>query len=97
MDRENTPVQVELSNAVEDVAKKCGVKVICTPDAHYARREDADDQRILLCNNLKTTMPEISRKLSVGEKVPVECFFSSNNFHILSQEEINELHKEEHI
>ena len=97
MDKENTPVQEDLSNAVEDVAKKCGVKVICTPDAHYARREDADDQRILLCNNLKTTMPEISRKLSVGEKVPVECFFSSNNFHILSQEEINELHKEEHI
>jgi DNA polymerase-3 subunit alpha len=97
MDQENNPIQKELSGAIEEIAHKCGVKVICTPDAHYANREDADDQRILLCNNLKTTMPEISRKLSVGEKVPVECFFSSNNFHILSQEEINELHKEEHI
>ena len=97
MDKENNPIQKDLSDAIEYVAKECGVKVICTPDAHYARREDADDQRILLCNNLKTTIPEISRKLSAGEKVPVECFFSSNNFHILSQEEINALHKEEHI
>jgi len=97
MDLENNPIQKPLTDAIESLAHKMGVKVICTPDAHYARREDADDQRILLCNNLKTTMPEITRKLSVGDKVPVECFFSSNNFHILSQEEIREIHKEEHI
>lgn len=97
MDQENNPIQKDVSEAVEYIAKECDVKVICTPDAHYAKKEDADDQRILLCNNLKTTLPEISRKLTVGEKVPVECFFSSNNFHILSQEEVNSLHKEEHI
>jgi len=97
MDQENNPIQKDVSEAVEYIAKECNVKVICTPDAHYAKKEDADDQRILLCNNLKTTLPEISRKLTVGEKVPVECFFSSNNFHILSQEEVNSLHKEEHI
>jgi DNA polymerase III subunit alpha len=97
MDMENNPIQKALTNSMEFIAHNMGVKVICTPDAHYARREDADDQRILLCNNLKTTLPEISRKLSVGDKVPVECFFSSNNFHILSQEEVHEIHKEEHI
>lgn len=97
MDQENNPIQRELSGAIEDIAHKCGVRVICTPDAHYTRKQDADDQRILLCNNLKTTLPEITRKLTNGEKVPVECFFSSNNFHILSQEEINNLHKQEHI
>jgi len=97
MDMENIPVQKDLSEATIDIAKKTGVKIICTPDAHYARKEDAVDQRILLCNNLKTTFPDINRKLSNGEKVPVECFFSSDNYHILSQQEVNDLHPEEHI
>jgi DNA polymerase-3 subunit alpha len=97
MDMENIPVQKDLSEATIDIAKKTGVKIICTPDAHYARKADAVDQRILLCNNLKTTFPEINRKLSTGDKVPMECFFSSDNYHILSQEEINDLHPEEHI
>lgn len=97
MDMENIHVQKDLSEATIDIAKKTGVKIICTPDAHYARKEDAVDQRILLCNNLKTTFPEINRKLSNGEKVPVECFFSSDNYHILSQQEVNDLHPEEHI
>lgn len=97
MDMDNIPVQKHLSDATIDIAQKAGVKIICTPDAHYARKEDAVDQRILLCNNLKTTFPEINRKLSNNEKVPVECFFSSDNYHILSQEEINDLHPEEHI
>jgi DNA polymerase-3 subunit alpha len=97
MDMENIPIQKDLSEATIDIAKKTGVKIICTPDAHYARKADAVDQRILLCNNLKTTFPEINRKLSIGDKVPMECFFSSDNYHILSQEEINDLHPEEHI
>lgn len=97
MDMKNIPVQKDLSEAIIDIAKKTDVKIICTPDAHYARKEDAVDQRILLCNNLKTTFPEINRKLSNGEKVPVECFFSSDNYHILSQQEVNDLHPEEHI
>lgn len=97
MDVEHTPIQRPLTDAIENLAQKMGVKVICTPDAHYCHKEDAVDQRILLCNNLKTTFPEINRKLSNGEKVPVECFFSSDNFHILTQEEIDHLHKEEHI
>lgn len=62
MDMENISVQKDLSEATIDIAKKTGVKIICTPDAHYARKEDAVDQRILLCNNLKTTFPEINRR-----------------------------------
>lgn len=97
MDAENMPIQRTLTEAVEKIANKMGVKVICTPDAHYCRKEDAVDQRILLCNNLKTTLPDVMKKLSNNEEVPMECFFSSDNYHILSQEEINALHKEEHI
>lgn len=97
MDHFNTPIQKILSESIVELGKLTETKVICTPDAHYCRKEDAIDQRVLLCNNLKTTFPEISRKISNDEDVPLGCFFTSDNFHILSQEEISSLHSEEEI
>jgi DNA polymerase-3 subunit alpha len=97
MDAENLTVQKELTKAIREIGKQTDTKVICTPDAHYCRKEDAIDQRILLCNNLKTTFPEISRKISNDEDVPMGCFFTSDNYHILSQEEMAALHTEEEI
>jgi DNA polymerase-3 subunit alpha len=97
MDCENTPIQKELTDTIRKLGKITHTKVICTPDAHYCKKEDANDQRILLCNNLKTTFPDISRKISNDEDVPLSCFFTSDNFHILSQEEMRNLHTEEEI
>lgn len=97
MDCDNLPVQKILTDAVRQIGKATNTKVICTPDAHYSAKEDAIDQRILLCNNLKTTFPDISRKISNDEDVPMGCFFTSDNYHILSQEEIKALHTEEEI
>jgi DNA polymerase-3 subunit alpha len=97
MDSENLSIQKELTNAVREIGKLTGTKIICTPDAHYCRKEDAIDQRILLCNNLKTTFPEISRKISNDEDVPLGCFFTSDNYHIPSQEEMSALHTEDEI
>lgn len=97
MDKENNPIQIELTDCLRNLAKITNTKIVCTPDAHYCRKEDAVDQRILLCNNLKTTFPEIQQKTNAGMDVGMSCFFDSDNFHILSQEEINDLHTEEEI
>ena len=97
MDHINTPIQVQLTDVIRELGQLTNTKVVCTPDAHYCKKEDANDQRVLLCNNLKTTFPEISRKISNDEDVPLSCFFTSDNFHILSQEEMNSLHTEEEI
>lgn len=97
MDMNNTPIQKDLTDIIRELGKLSNTKVVCTPDAHYCRKEDANDQRILLCNNLKTTFPEISRKISHDEEVPLSCFFTSDNFHLLSQEEMNSLHTEAEI
>ena len=86
MDVENLPVQKILTDSIRHLGQTTNTKVVCTPDAHYCRKEDAVDQRILLCNNLKTTFPEISRKITNNESVPMGCFFNSDNYHILSQE-----------
>jgi DNA polymerase-3 subunit alpha len=97
IDIENLPLQKMLTEAIRQIALNTDTKVICTPDAHYCRKEDAIDQRILLCNNLKTTFQDISRKISNDEDVPMGCFFTSENYHIPSQEEMQALHTLEEI
>jgi DNA polymerase-3 subunit alpha len=97
MDKDNLSVQSPLTDCIRELAKLTNTKVICTPDAHYCRRSDAVDQRVLLCNNLKTTFPEINRKLNNNEEIGLSAFFHSENFHILSQEEIHTLHTQEEI
>ena len=97
MDQEQTPKQVELTSIIRRLGKNTNTKVICTPDAHYCEKEDSVDQRILLCNNLKTTLTDINKKLLHNEKVPMSCFFQSDKFHILSPEEIMEIHTLEEI
>lgn len=97
MDQENLPVQKTLTDCIRELGIITNTKVVCTPDAHYCRKSDAIDQRILLCNNLKTTFGEISKKIHNHEDIPLSAFFTSDNFHILSQEEICNLHTEEEI
>jgi DNA polymerase III subunit alpha len=97
MDQANNPQQIEITNLVRDIAQQTNTKVICTPDAHYCNQEDAIDQRILLCNNLKTTLIDINKKYLNNQSVPMSAFFSSDNFYILSPEEMQNLHTEEEI
>ena len=97
MDQTHNPVQKTLTDCIRELGKKTNTKVICTPDAHYAEKDDAIDQRILLCNNLKTTFTEINRKIVNQESVPMSTFFISDNYYILSPEEMYALHTEEEI
>lgn len=97
MDQQHIPVQKELTEFIRDLSKITKTKIICTPDAHYCRKEDSADQRILLCNNLKTTLANINKKILNNEDAPMSCFFKSDNYHILSPEEIINIHTEEEI
>ena len=97
MDKEHTPSQIVLTDIMRNLSVKHKVKMIATPDAHYAKKEDAIDQRVLLCNTLKTTFPEVNKKIVNDQDVPLGCFFKSDNFYILSNEEMAELHTEEEL
>lgn len=97
MDQNFNPKQKELTDLIRQLGQKTNTKVICTPDAHYCKKEDAIDQRILLCNNLKTTLLEVNKKLLADQDVPMSCFFQSDNYYILSPEEMQDLHSEEEI
>jgi DNA polymerase-3 subunit alpha len=97
IDKENNPSQIELTETIRRIAKANNIKLIATPDAHYCESEDAIDQRILLCNNLKVTLSDINRKLLSNEDVPMSCFFKSDKYHIPSYDEMNSLHTKEEI
>ena len=97
IDSEMNPAQIDITNAIRDLAAITKTKIISTPDAHYCNTEDAIDQRILLCNNLKTTLIDINKKLLNDQEVPMSCFFKSDKYHIPDPKEMMLLHTEEEI
>lgn len=97
MDSEINCAQIDMTKTIRDLATITKTKTIATPDAHYCNTEDAIDQRILLCNNLKTTLVDINKKLLNDQDIPMSCFFKSDRYHIPDPKEMMLLHTEEEI
>jgi len=97
MDLEFLPEQQHLTDCIRALGEITKTKIICTPDAHYADQDDSVDQRILLCNNLKTTLTDINRKIINNEDIPMGCFFKSDKYYILSSEDMHQIHTQEEI
>tara|TARA_Y100001963_G_scaffold160221_1_gene269155 strand:+ start:11989 stop:13908 length:1920 start_codon:yes stop_codon:yes gene_type:complete len=97
IDKEILPIQQILAEGLRYISKKTGIPCVATPDAHYPAPENADDQRILICNMLETTVPAIKQKMTKNEKVPLSGFFRSDKYHIPSYEEMVEIHTEEEL
>lgn len=72
-----------LVEVVRQIAKTLNIKCVATPDAHYAWKRQAIDQRILLCANLNTTI-----YAATNPDFGMSGFFMSDNFHIPSYEEM---------
>lgn len=97
IDSENIPATKIISKALRHIAKKHGFKTVATPDAHYARKEDAIDQRVLLACSMKKTLTEIRNHINNDEDFGFSGFFKSNNYHIPSVEEISNLNQPEEL
>lgn len=95
VDKDNLPASLVVARILRYCGKKLGVPRVATADSHYPRRIDAADQRIILCSSMETTLKEVEQKLSNDEDVGLAAFFKSNNYHIPSLEEMQELHKDE--
>ena len=92
VDQENLPASLVVAKILRHIGKKLNVPRVATADSHYARRQDAADQRIILCSALGTTLGQVERQIEQGEDVALGAFFLSNNYHIPSPEEIGQLH-----
>jgi DNA polymerase III subunit alpha len=96
MDQENEYQQI-IGKKLRDICNLNKIPKISSIDSHYCERYDAVDQRILLCSNLKMTLPQVASKLSTGESFGLDSFFKSDSYHLLSHEEMNEVNTEDEI
>lgn len=92
-DQEHNPIQKKLT----DLYRSINHQKVATCDAHYCSKNDAIDQRILLCNNLKITFSEVNKKLKDDENFGMDIFFKSDKYYIPSYEEMSALHTEEEL
>lgn len=87
-----------VAGVLREISKKTGIPCVATPDAHYCRKDDAEDQRVLLCTQFKKTLPEVYRELKEGiASRSLITFFNSDNYHIPTYEEMIAFHTEEEL
>lgn len=60
-------------------------------DIYYTNKEDAELHRIILCSSMKTTLPEVNKKLKSGVNVENHQFFESNDYFLKNKTEITEV------
>ncbi len=97
IDAKNLPASEIVAKILRHMAKEMGVRCIATADSHYPSKEDAIDQRVLLCSMLETTLSEVKAKADNNEEFGLSGFFKSNNYHIPSLQEIENLHTGDEI
>jgi DNA polymerase-3 subunit alpha len=97
IDQQNLPAATIVAKTLRWVAKQTGIPTVATADSHYPAKEDAVDQRVLLCAATDMTMAQAQRKLKMGEDVQLGGFFRSNQYHIPSVEDMVKLHTPEEL
>ena len=75
-------------DCLRQVSKASGVPAMASSDPHYATREDAEYQRLLVSINMKETEESIKKKLDSDDEKDLMVFFGSNNFYIHSIDEM---------
>lgn len=84
-----------ISEVLREASKISGIPCVATGDSHYPTKEDAADQRVLLCSAMKTTFSKVRESLQ--ENKGLSTFFKSTNFNIPTFEEISIANTEEEI
>ncbi|KKN91294.1 hypothetical protein LCGC14_0221620 [marine sediment metagenome] len=85
---EGMDIQTVVVECLRELSKDTGIPTVATIDSHYARKEDAEDQRLLLYAQLHTTKEAQEYRIASGQDVM--DFFVSDNYHIPSYEEMRQ-------
>lgn len=84
-------------DCLREISKQTGIMAMASIDAHYATKEQADDQRLMLQINLKETDQTVENKLSDTDNMDVMVFFGSDNFYIHSYDELKSKFTEQEL
>lgn len=91
VDRSET--SYEIAKQLRSIASTLNIKCVASCDAHYINKSRVEDQRVILCSALKTTMKSVKDSLGTEEEFGLSGFFNCDNFDIPSKEYISALHK----
>lgn len=81
-------IQATVVECLRELSEETGVPTVATIDAHYANKEDAEDQRLLLFAQLHTTKEQQEyKRQTTGD---VMDFFISDEYYIPSYEEMRQ-------
>lgn len=80
------------ADKLRSIAIKLGIKCVASCDAHYPNKNRIEDQRVLLCSSLKTTMSAVHQSLGTEEEFGLAGFFNCENFDIPSPDFMAQLH-----
>lgn len=97
LDPEGMPASIAIAKALRWASKRFKIPCVATADSHYVYREDAADQRVLLCSKLRTTLNRVRQKVEDDEEVDMGGFFRSDCFHLPSLEEMQVHHTDQEI
>ncbi|MBR2337942.1 MAG: DNA polymerase III subunit alpha, partial [Clostridia bacterium] len=75
--------QAAVNRGIVRLSRETGIPLVCTNDAHYLTREDAQMQKVLLCIQTNTTVDQ-----------PNPIAFETDEFYIKSEEEMRALFPE---
>ena len=73
---------------LREVSKQTGIPAIASGDPHYATKDMADLQRMLVMMNTGETIKTVRKKLDDADATDAFAFYSSNNFFIHSYEQM---------
>jgi DNA polymerase III alpha subunit len=83
---EGMGIQKVVVECLRELSRETGIPTVATIDAHYCRKEDAEDQRLLLYASMHTTKEAQDRRIANGQDVM--DFFVSDNYYIPSYDEM---------
>ncbi len=78
------PAQAEVNQGISRIARETGLPMVCTNDAHYLKREDAEAHDVLLCIQTGKTLEDTNRMR-----------YEPRNFYLRSETEMRELFPDE--
>jgi DNA polymerase III subunit alpha len=97
LDPDEMPAALIVAGALRQLGSRLHIPCVATADSHYVDPADAEDQRVVLCANMQTTLRIVRNKLDTDQDVALGGFFSGDSFHIPSEEEMLVNHTREEL
>jgi DNA polymerase-3 subunit alpha len=86
----------QTAEILRELSKRTGVSPMASLDSHYINRSDAEDQRVILCSSLKTTLKKVKQAI-IDEEFGLTEFFNYDHFHLPSLDEMKAANTEEEL